>query len=86
MMKLGTFLSYEKKIQKIYESILEFCWHQHFFNRNEQILLYQEIKIYIGLWRIISNSFNFVLVFKDCFDKDGHNFDHVSKSSYSRPS
>ena len=48
MMKLGTVISYPKKIQKIYESRdtpLEFCWHQHFFIGNQQILLYQEIQI-----------------------------------------
>ena len=34
--------------QKIYESrgrSLEFGWHQHFFTRNQQILLYQKMKI-----------------------------------------
>ena len=48
MMKLRTVIPYSKKIQKIYESRgtpLEFCWHQHFFTRNQQILLYQEIQI-----------------------------------------
>ena len=48
MMKLGTVISYLKKIQKIYESRdtrLGFCWHHHFFTRNQQILLYQEIQI-----------------------------------------
>ena len=48
MMKLGTVIPYPKKIQKIYESRdtpLEFCWHQHFFTRNQQILLHQEIQI-----------------------------------------
>ena len=24
---------------------LEFCWHQHFFTANQQILLYQEVQI-----------------------------------------
>ena len=48
VMKLGTVIPYLKKIQKIYESRdtpLEFCWHQHFFTGNQQILLYQEIQI-----------------------------------------
>ena len=48
MMKLGTVIPYLKKIQKIYESRdtpLEFCWHQHFFTGNQQILLHQEIQI-----------------------------------------
>ena len=48
MMKLGTFISYLKKIQKAYEShgtYLEFCWHQHFLTGNQQILLYQKVQI-----------------------------------------
>ena len=36
MMKLGTFISYLKKIQKMYESSLDFCWHQRFFIGNQQ--------------------------------------------------
>ena len=63
MMKLGTHLPDLKKIQKIYKSHdtpLESCWHQ-------QILLYQEIQIYIVFWYIISNSFNFFWVLKDAF-------------------
>ena len=48
MFKLGAVIPYPKKIQKIYESrdtSLELCWHPHFFTRNQQILLYQEIRI-----------------------------------------
>ena len=33
MMKLGTVILYQRKIQKMYKSrdiFLEFCWHQHF--------------------------------------------------------
>ena len=48
IMKLGTVIPYLKKIHKMYESSdapLEFCWHQNFFTRNQQILLYQEIQI-----------------------------------------
>ena len=44
---LGTVVPYPKKIQKKYEScntILEFCWHQHFFSGNRQILQYQEYR------------------------------------------
>ena len=33
----------------------------------------------------ISNSFNCLKVFKDCFNKDGYNFDDVSKISYPGP-
>ena len=45
LMKLGTVIPYLRKIQEIYKSRdtpLEFCWHQHFFTRNQQILVYQE--------------------------------------------
>ena len=48
VMKLGKFMPYPKMIQKIYESrdtAIDFCWHHHFFIRNQQILLYQEIQI-----------------------------------------
>ena len=48
MMKLGTVISYLGKIQRMYKSCdtpLEFCWHQHFFTENQQILLHQEIHI-----------------------------------------
>ena len=68
MMNLGTVIPYLKKIQKLYESRdtpLEFCWHQHFFTGNQQILLYQEIQIQIPFRYIISNSSNFSWVFKD---------------------
>ena len=66
MMKLSTIIPYLKKIQNINESHdtpLEFCWHQHFFTRNQQILLHQEMQMYIAFWYIISNSFNFSWVF-----------------------
>ena len=88
MIKYGTVIPYLKKIQKIYEShdtLFEFCWHQHFFTEDHQILLYQEIQIYIAFWYIMSNDFNFFLsLYKDWFDKPGYNFDDVSKNS--RPS
>ena len=87
MMKLGTAITYLKNIQTISESrdtTLVFCWHQHFFTGNQQILLYQEIKIWIAFGYIISNSFNFSWVFKDCFNKHGYNFDDVSKKDYPR--
>ena len=48
LMKLGTVVSFPKKIQKIHKSSdtpLEFCWHQHFLTGNQQFLLYQEIQL-----------------------------------------
>ena len=68
MITLGTVIPYLKKIQKISESrdtLPEFCWHQHFFTGNQEILLYQEIQMWIAVLYIISTSFNFCWVFKD---------------------
>ena len=48
MIKLGTVIPYPKKIREIYESRdtpLKFCYYQHFFTGNQQILLYKEIQI-----------------------------------------
>ena len=62
MMKLGTVIPYLRKIQKMYKSRdtpLGFCWHQHFFTGDYQILLHQEI--YIGFWCIISIFFKLFL-------------------------
>ena len=76
---------YLKKIQKIYESRdtpFEFYWRQHFFTENQQMLLCQEMQIYIAFWYIVSNSFKFSQVFKDCFNKYGYNFDDVNKNGY----
>ena len=47
MMKLSTIIPYLRKIQKMYKSrdtSLGFCWRQHFFNGNQQILRQQEIQ------------------------------------------
>ena len=60
MMKLGTVIPYLKKFQKLYESHdtpLGFCWHQHFFTGNQQILLYQEIQKQIPFKYIIFLTF-----------------------------
>ena len=51
MMKLGTVIPYLKKIQKIYQvhdTPPQFHRQQHFFTRNKQILLYQELQIQIA--------------------------------------
>ena len=80
---------YLRKIQKIHKSrdtSFEFCWYQHFFTGNQQILLHREIHILIGFWYKISNSFDFSWVFSNCFNKHGYNFDNVSKNNFSRPS
>ena len=49
----------DPKIFETRDTPTEFCRHQHFFTRNQQILLYQEIQIQITFWYTISNSFNF---------------------------
>ena len=74
IMKLGTVIPLPKKVREIYESRdtpLEFCWHQHFFTGNQQILLYQEIQIKIAFWYTISIYFYFFWVFIDCYNKRG---------------
>ena len=89
MMKMDIVVLYLQKIQKTFESRetpTEFCWHQNFFTRNQQILLYQEIQIWTRFLNIISNSFNIFWFFKKCFNKDDNNFDDVSKNGYPRPS
>ena len=48
IMKPSTVITLPKEDQKIYEARdipLEFCWHQHFFTGNQQILLCQKIQI-----------------------------------------
>ena len=88
MMKFGRAIFYLKKIQKTYESRetpLELCWHHWFFAENQQILIYQEIQIYIAFWYIISNSFNIFWVFKYYFNKNSYNFDNISKICYPKP-
>ena len=78
-----------KKIQEMYKSpdtLLAFYRQQHFSDGNQQLLLYREIQLQIEFWCIISNSFNFVWVFKGRFNKYGYNFDNVSKMGYSRSS
>ena len=57
-----------------------------FLTKNQQILPYQEIQVWIPFWYIFSNSFNFFSVLHDCFNKYGDNFDDVTKNDYSRPS
>ena len=87
-MKLGTVIPYLKKIQKIYESrdtLLEFCWHQHFSLEISKFCCIRKYK-QIAFWYIISNSFDFFRVFKGFFDNHGHNFDDVSKIGYFRSS
>ena len=89
IMKLGTVTPYLEKIQKLYElrdTLFEFCWHQHFVTGNQEILLYQEIQIEIPFRYVVSNSSNFSWIFKNCFNKHGHNFDDDSKNGYVRPS
>ena len=75
MMTLGSFSLPKEDLKNIYishDTPLEFYWHQHFFTENQQILLYQEIQVYIALEHIISNAFNF-------FNKQSWNFDDASK-------
>ena len=41
-------IRYLNKIRKIHKSrdtLLELCWHQHFFTENQQVLVYQKIQV-----------------------------------------
>ena len=79
ILTLGSLISYLKKIQKRYKShdtLLEFCRHQHFYQKSATFVLL----------RNIDKDCNFVWVFKGCSNKKGCNFDNVSKIGYSRPS
>ena len=71
MIKLGTAIPDLEKIQ------------QHFFTRNQQMLLHQEIQMTILFWYIISNSFNFFWVYKDFLDKYKYNLIMLAKIGYS---
>ena len=47
-MKLSTGILYLQKIQKIYESrdtFLEFCWHQHFYQKSANFAISRNIDI-----------------------------------------
>ena len=44
MVKLDTII---QKISESRDTAFEFCWHQYFFARNQQILIYQEIGLLI---------------------------------------
>ena len=79
-------IPYLKKIQKMYKSRntpLHFCWHQHFFTRNQQVLLYREILLQIA---ILMQNLKFFFFFLRFLNKYGCNFDDVSKTGYSRSS
>ena len=48
----ATVVPYLKKIQKTYkpcDNSLEFCWHEHFFTENQQVLLYQKYRYRLHL-------------------------------------
>ena len=73
MMKVGTVIPCPKSIQKIYESsdtLLEFCWYQHF---SQEISKFSSVQIWTAFWYIISNSFDLFWIFKDFFNKNGYN-------------
>ena len=42
-------LKRKKKKYESHDATLESFWHQHFFNRNQQLLIYQKIQIQIAL-------------------------------------
>ena len=46
----------------------ELCWYQHYFNGNQELLLNHKYRLHFHTY-MISNSFNFVWVFKSYFNK-----------------
>ena len=89
VIKLFLVIPYLRKTLKKYKSRdipLEFCWYQHFFVINQQVLLYQEIQMQIAFWYIMSNYCNFSWVFKDFYNKHVYNFGDVNQDGYPRPS
>ena len=85
MMKLLTLIPYLKKMQKIKKSgdtLLQFCWHQHFWLEISNFCCVKKYRCRFFFWYIISNSFDFFLVLKVFFNKHEYNFDDVSKNGY----
>ena len=81
LMKHGTVIPYLKKMEKIYDILLELFWQQHFL---PEIRTFCHIKKYIDciLLHFVAFCFNFSLVFEDCFNKHVCNFDDVSQNGY----
>lgn len=77
-----THLKMIQKINKSRDTLLTFCWHQHFLPGIINFLLYREIQInkyiIINTDYIISKSFDFSWVFKDSFDQHDWNFEMIS--------
>ena len=80
MMKLGTVIPYLLRSKKYINHVPHPSISANisiFFTGNQQI--------YINKHRLITNYFNFLSVFKKCFNKVDYSFD-ASKKGYSRPS
>ena len=81
VMKLGTVIPYLKKTQKIYESRdtpLDLCWNQLFYCKIANFVISENTDIdciLVHFWD-----------FKGFFNKNGYNFDNVTKIGYSRAS
>ena len=81
VMKLGTVIPYLKKTQKIYESRdtpLDLCWNQLFYCKIANFAISENTNIdciLVHFWD-----------FKGFFNKNGYNFDNVTKIGYSRAS
>ena len=49
MMKIDTLPKEDPKIYKLHDIPHALYWQQHFFTGNQQLLLYQEIQIYVPI-------------------------------------
>ena len=81
MMKLGTLIPYQKKIQKYINYVMQPLSSADISIFSREISKYQEILIQIVFLKIHFHIFLTFFIFKH-----GYNFDDVGKNCYSRPS
>ena len=89
MIKLGTVIPYQRKIQKNIWITWQTPWillTSAFFHQKSASFAISRNKVQVLFWYIISNPFNFFWIFRDYISKYGYSFDDVSKNGYTRPS
>ena len=65
-MKRGSHTSSKEHPKNVWNTPDKFCWHQYFYTRNEQFLLYWKIQTEIVFWYILSNSSDYYWVCIGC--------------------
>ena len=89
MIKLGTVIPYQRKIQKNIWITWQTPWillTSAFFHQKSASFAISRNKVQVLFWYIISNPFNFFWIFRDYISKYGYSFDDVSKNGCTRPS